>query len=78
VSLLSVNRQVGVEVVALVSLKHLFFFLFNAEKNQYILLLVLDIGRVGNDKMAYIATVEPFHGNVIAVYTKQVIPFWRF
>lgn len=29
-----------------------------------------DAGRVGNDPFAYIATMEPFHGNGIAVYTK--------
>ncbi len=30
----------------------------------------LAIGRVGGDPYAYIATLEPFHGNVVAVYTK--------
>jgi hypothetical protein len=28
-------------------------------------------GRIGDDPYAYIATVEPFHGNVVAVYTKD-------
>ena len=28
-------------------------------------------GRIGDDPYAYIATIEPFHGNVVAVYTKQ-------
>jgi hypothetical protein len=28
------------------------------------------VGKVGNDPHAYIATVEPFHGNTVAVYTK--------
>ncbi len=31
----------------------------------------IDIGRIGNDDFAYIATVEPFHGNTIAVYCKD-------
>lgn len=30
----------------------------------------LAIGRVESDPYAYIATVEPFHGNIVAVYTK--------
>ena len=29
-------------------------------------------GRIGNDPYAYIATVEPFHGNTVAVYSKAV------
>ena len=29
------------------------------------------IGGVGGDPYAYIATVEPFHGNTVAVYTKE-------
>lgn len=29
------------------------------------------IGGVGDDSYAYIATVEPFHGNTVAVYTKE-------
>ncbi|KAK8034198.1 hypothetical protein PG993_009193 [Apiospora rasikravindrae] len=29
-----------------------------------------DIGRVGSDPYAYIATMDPFHGNTVAVYTK--------
>jgi hypothetical protein len=28
-------------------------------------------GRIGNDPYAYIATVEPFHGNTVAVYHKE-------
>jgi hypothetical protein len=28
-------------------------------------------GKIGNDKCAYIATVEPFHGNTVAVYLKN-------
>jgi hypothetical protein len=28
-------------------------------------------GRVGKDPFAYIATVDPFHGNVVAVYTRK-------
>jgi hypothetical protein len=31
----------------------------------------VDMGKVGNDPCAYIATVEPFHGNTIAVYYKD-------
>lgn len=31
----------------------------------------LAIGRVGDDPFAYIATIEPFHGNVVALYTKD-------
>jgi hypothetical protein len=30
----------------------------------------IDIGRIGDDHCAYIATLEPFHGNTVAVYTK--------
>jgi hypothetical protein len=30
----------------------------------------LGVGRVGSDPYAYIATLEPFHGNTLAVYTK--------
>ncbi|MBI2921941.1 MAG: VCBS repeat-containing protein [Planctomycetes bacterium] len=29
------------------------------------------IGRVGSDPCAYLAATEPFHGNVVAVYTKD-------
>ncbi|KAK7954128.1 hypothetical protein PG988_014822 [Apiospora saccharicola] len=29
-----------------------------------------DIGKVGNDPYAYIATMDPFHGTTVAVYTK--------
>jgi hypothetical protein len=31
----------------------------------------VDCGRIGNDPYAYIATVEPFHGNTVAVYHKE-------
>ncbi|CAF3709720.1 unnamed protein product [Rotaria socialis] len=31
----------------------------------------VDAGKVGNDSFAYIPTVEPFHGNVVAVYIKS-------
>ncbi|GAA3115070.1 VCBS repeat-containing protein [Streptomyces rectiviolaceus] len=30
----------------------------------------LNVGRVGDDPMAYVAAIEPFHGNTVAVYTK--------
>ncbi len=30
----------------------------------------IDYGKVGDDPYAYICTVEPFHGNTVAVYTK--------
>ena len=29
------------------------------------------VGRLGDDPFAYIATVEPFHGNTVAVYSKD-------
>lgn len=29
------------------------------------------VGKIGTDPHAYIATVEPFHGNVVAVYCKE-------
>jgi hypothetical protein len=29
------------------------------------------IGRVGDDRYGYIAAIEPFHGNVVCVYTKE-------
>ncbi len=32
----------------------------------------VDIGKIGTDAYAYIATLEPFHGNKVAVYTKNV------
>jgi hypothetical protein len=32
----------------------------------------VDIGKIGTDAYAYIPTVEPFHGNQVAVYTKNV------
>lgn len=31
----------------------------------------VDAGRLGGDPMAYVAAVEPFHGNTVAVYTKE-------
>jgi hypothetical protein len=31
----------------------------------------VDTGRLGDDPFAYVAAVEPFHGNTVAVYTKQ-------
>lgn len=31
----------------------------------------LDVGRIGNDPFAYVAAVEPFHGNTVAVYVKE-------
>lgn len=31
----------------------------------------IDIGQIGNGSVSYIATGEPFHGNVIAVYVKN-------
>ena len=30
----------------------------------------LDAGRIGDDPFAYVAAVEPFHGNTVAVYVK--------
>ncbi|MCI3927770.1 FG-GAP repeat domain-containing protein [Streptomyces sp. AN091965] len=30
----------------------------------------LNVGRMGEDAMGYVAAVEPFHGNTVAVYTK--------
>jgi hypothetical protein len=30
-----------------------------------------DVGCLGDDPFAYVAAVEPFHGNTVAVYTKQ-------
>ncbi|MGL5865393.1 MAG: FG-GAP repeat domain-containing protein [Dermatophilaceae bacterium] len=30
----------------------------------------IDGGRVGEDPLAYVAAIEPFHGNTVAVYTK--------
>jgi len=32
----------------------------------------VDIGNIGTDAYAYIPTVEPFHGNQVAVYNKNV------
>ncbi|BCQ26872.1 hypothetical protein NK8_50560 [Caballeronia sp. NK8] len=31
----------------------------------------LDVGRIGTDPFAYVAAVEPFHGNTVAVYVKE-------
>jgi hypothetical protein len=31
----------------------------------------LALGRIGDDPYAYIATLEPFHGNTVAVYSKE-------
>ncbi len=31
----------------------------------------VDAGKVGNDSLAYIAAVEPFHGNTVVVYCKD-------
>ncbi|MFB4196778.1 FG-GAP repeat domain-containing protein [Streptomyces carpaticus] len=31
----------------------------------------VNAGRLGDDPMAYVAALEPFHGNTVAVYTKQ-------
>ena len=31
----------------------------------------VDGGRVGDDPLAYVAAVEPFHGNTVAVYARQ-------
>ncbi|CAF3963763.1 unnamed protein product [Rotaria sordida] len=31
----------------------------------------IGVGGVGNDSFAYMAAIEPFHGNVISVYTKN-------
>ncbi|MDE9533317.1 hypothetical protein [Xenorhabdus bovienii] len=31
----------------------------------------LDVGRAGGDPFAYVAAVEPFHGNTVAVYVKD-------
>jgi hypothetical protein len=31
----------------------------------------LNSGRLGDDPMAYVAALEPFHGNTVAVYTKD-------
>lgn len=33
----------------------------------------LDVGRIGDDPFAYVAAVEPFHGNTVAVYTKKTL-----
>ncbi|GJF28120.1 hypothetical protein KNE206_08200 [Kitasatospora sp. NE20-6] len=31
----------------------------------------LNAGRIGDDPMAYVAAIEPFHGNTVAVYVKE-------
>ncbi len=42
----------------------------------------VDMGKVGGDESAYIVTMEPFHGNTVAVYTKdmhsQPDPGWEW
>lgn len=42
----------------------------------------VDLGKIGDDKSAYIPTVEPFHGNTVAVYYKdkksQPSPGWDY
>lgn len=37
----------------------------------------VDGGRAGDDPLAYVAAVEPFHGNTVAVYTRQPDGRWR-
>jgi Aldos-2-ulose dehydratase, beta-propeller domain/FG-GAP-like repeat len=37
----------------------------------------LDAGRLGADPMAYVAAVEPFHGNTVAVYVRDGSRAWR-
>ncbi|CAF1126501.1 unnamed protein product [Adineta steineri] len=32
----------------------------------------VDIGRIGNDPIAYIPAIEPFHGDIVAVYVKSI------
>ncbi|TFC29920.1 VCBS repeat-containing protein [Cryobacterium sp. TMT1-3] len=34
----------------------------------------LDGGRLGEDPLAYVAAVEPFHGNTVAVYVRDATP----
>ncbi|MFC0227684.1 FG-GAP repeat domain-containing protein [Serratia aquatilis] len=31
----------------------------------------MDVGRIGNDTFSYVAAIEPFHGNTVAVYYKK-------
>lgn len=31
----------------------------------------MDVGRIGNDPFAYVAALEPFHGNTVGVYYKE-------
>ena len=31
----------------------------------------VDAGRIGSESLAYLPTIEPFHGNTVAVYTKS-------
>lgn len=38
----------------------------------------VDGGRLGDDPLAYAAAVEPFHGNTVAVYTRQGEGWRRF
>lgn len=37
----------------------------------------VDAGRIGDDPMAYVAAVEPFHGNTVAVYAKDPGGRWQ-
>ncbi|GAA2673880.1 MULTISPECIES: VCBS repeat-containing protein [Actinosynnema] len=37
----------------------------------------LDAGGLGGDPMAYVAALEPFHGNTVAVYTKDGDGGWQ-
>ncbi|NUT97552.1 MAG: VCBS repeat-containing protein [Saccharothrix sp.] len=37
----------------------------------------LDAGGLGGDPMAYVAALEPFHGNTVAVYTKDGTGGWQ-
>jgi hypothetical protein len=37
----------------------------------------LDAGRLGDDPMAYVAALEPFHGNTVAVYVRDEAGVWR-
>ena len=37
----------------------------------------LDAGRLGGDPFAYVAALEPFHGNTVAVYVKDGAGNWQ-
>jgi hypothetical protein len=37
----------------------------------------VDIGCIGNDKFSYVAAIEPFHGNTVAVYHKNKNNIWN-